>query len=199
MASQTHTGQQVFPAGVNTGYAAILGGLINIVIAFTGPTANVNEGLTIFWVGMIVQALATGLMLYGLYGLHRRYEDQYGRLGLGLAGLFGATLAWLTFSMLVTGIATVLEVSTSEGVLLDIEGSWFFVNLLAMPIASLYGIVLWRREVLAPENLVMAGTFPIGIAVLLVLLVVSDQIGLVFWVPLGLAWIALGYGMVRER
>lgn len=199
MQSQTHTGQQAFPAAFNPGYAAILGGLINIIIAFTGPTANVNEGLAIFWVGMFAQAIATGLMLYGLYGLHRRYEGQYGRPGFALAGLFGAALAWMTFSMLVTGVATVLGVSTTAGILSTIEGSWFGVNILAMPISSLYGIVLWRRGILAPENLVMAGTFPIGIAVLLALLAVSDQIGLVFWVPLGLAWIAVGYGMVRER
>lgn len=30
------------------GYAALLGGIINIIIAFTGPTANTNEGTTIF-------------------------------------------------------------------------------------------------------------------------------------------------------
>ena len=178
------------------GYAALLGGIINITIAFTGPTANTNEGTTIFWVGMFAQALATGLMLYGLYGLHRRYREQYGRVGLALAGLFGIVLAWLTAAMAITGAATLLGVADTVQA---IEGSWFFVNLVSMLIASLYGIALWRTDILRSTAIAMAATTPLGIALIVVLSATVGNIGLVFWVPLGVAFGVAGYAMVRDR
>ena len=179
-----------------SGYAAILGGIINIVIAFTGPTANTNEGTTIFWVGMFVQALTTGLMLYGLYGLHRRYSEQYGRIGLAVAGLFGLALAWMTGSMAITGTATLLGVADSVH---TIEGSWFFVNLLSRPIASVYGIVLWRTGILRVAAFAMTATAPLGIALILILDAAGEMVGLAFWIPLAVAFGVAGYAMVRDR
>jgi hypothetical protein len=175
--------------------AALTGGLINLVIAFTGPTANANAGTAVFWVGMFAQALATGLMLAGLYGLHRRYREQYGRVGLALAGLFGIALAWLTMAMAVTGTATLLGVGDTVHA---IEGSWFFVNLLGMLVASSYGIALWRTDIRRGPAITMTATTPLGVAIIVVLGATVGDIGLAFWLPLGLAWVAVGYGMVRD-
>lgn len=145
---------------------------------------------------MFAQALATGLMLYGIYGLHRRYHEQYGRVGLALASLFGIVLAWLTAAMVIAGTATLLGVADT---VIAIENSWFFINLLSMPITSLYGIALWQTDILRGAAIAMSATTPLGIAIPLVLNATVGNIGLAFWVPLGVAWDVTGYATVRDR
>lgn len=176
------------------GAAALLGGGINIGIAFTGTLSNSYEGTTIFWVTMFVQALATGLMLVGLYGLHTQYRGQYGRFGVGLAALFGVGRAWLTVAMVLQGFSEALELGLRTP-----EESWFAVNLLSMVLASLFGVVLWRNGVLGLGGIVMTATAPIAVVIIVVMATTVGDIGLAFWVPLGVAWIASGVAMLRDR
>lgn len=175
------------------GFAALAGGLLNLVIAFTGTLANSYQGTTAFWMTMFVQALATGLMLGGLYGLHRRYGDQYGRIGLALAALFGFGLAWLTAAMVLQGFSEALALDFSAP-----EQSWFFVNLVSMLLASLYGMVIWRNGILGVGGVTMAGTVFVAIGIIVALDALVGDIGLAFWVPLGLAWTVVGYEMLRN-
>lgn len=143
---------------------------------------------------MFIRALATGLMLGGLYGLHRRYGNQYGYLGLSLAALFGFGLAWLTGAMVVQGFSEAFALGFSAP-----EESWFFVNLVSMLLASLYGSVLWRNGILGIGGIVMAATVIIAIGIIVMLNALIGDIGLAFWAPLGLAWAAAGYAMLRDE
>lgn len=178
----------------NAGIAALVGGVLNIGLAFTPTSGNSYQGTAVFVATLFVQALATALMLGGLYGLHRRYRHQYGRLGFAFAVLFGIGLAWVSMVAAVTGVAELLGVSVST-----LEGTWFFVTLVDTLLASLYGVVLWRNGTLGSGGIVMAATIPIAVVLIVVLDALTGDVGVAFNLPLGIAWTAVGYVMVRDR
>lgn len=174
--------------------AALLGGSLNVAIAVVAvPRENAVDTI-VGWETMVAQALATALMFGGLWAVHRRYGGEYGLAGRIVAAVLGLGLAWLTLAMGTQGVVVLL------GLRFEAPGrTWFLVNLLSMVVATAYGLVLWRNGVLGWGGVAMAATLPFAVAILGIMALSVGELALAFWVPLGLAWVAVGVAMLRDR
>ena len=173
------------------GIAALLGGVLNVALVFVPNSVWVG---TVGTVITLTQALATGLMLVGLYGLHRRYASRYGRVGLVVVALFGLGLVWVTAALPVQMIVSAFDPTFHRA-----EETWFFVTILTTLVASLYGLILWWKGILGFGGIVMAASVPVGVVLVVALDALIGDVGIAFNLPLGFAWAAVGYAMVRDQ
>lgn len=191
----TQDGGSTFPLrDRHYGLAALGGGLINIGLGVIPTTGTVYDGTWVLVVTMYVQVLATTLMLVGLYGLHRWSGDRYGRVGRAIAGVYGFGLASVTAAAAILGIATMFDYSGST-----LQAIWLVMIVVTTLFASLYGVVLWRVDVLRPAVIVMIATVPMFLLSVIVLGVFFDDVGGAFTLPLGIAWVTVGYAMHRDH
>ncbi|WP_435334307.1 hypothetical protein [Haloarchaeobius sp. TZWWS8] len=176
-----------------TAIAAIVGGIL--VISFTiatvafGVETNTSEEARVG----ILYALGALLIVGGLYGVHETAKAAYGRLATGVAVLLGIGLVGMAVGLLVNFAFPSVgsEDATLGGTI------WFLSLVVTYLTASIYGVVLLRtRAVSRVGSALLALTVP-ALVVALVgaeMLVVAgiDVLGLLWFVPFGLAWVVLG-------
>lgn len=177
-------------------YTALVGGLLGLGLTVWPFGQNTYQGTGLFVLTLYLMALQAGLMFVGLYGLHRRYGEAYGRLGLVVAALFGFGLAWMAVAMGITALVATLsgDIASVEA----IEGSAWFVSILAMLVASVFGVLLRRNGVLGTAAVVMAATVPLFALLVVVLDALLGDVGAAFGLPLAVVWVVVGHRMLRD-
>jgi hypothetical protein len=181
-------------AGVAAMVAAIVHFVYTILLTqvFTvGPDGLFPTGTFAFRVDGIISVGILGLYLVALAGLHARERGSYGRLGLVLALVIGASYAvdmvlWGTMVALAT--TTIAGIEGGLGIALEVTG---FVGMLAL---LAYAVVLWRRTTVTRIGLAgLAAALPVGVPIAIALEPVASQSSWIVIVALIAAgWFAIG-------
>ncbi|MDQ0063004.1 hypothetical protein [Paenibacillus harenae] len=196
-----------------TGLAAMLAGILFIVIQPIHPPENLASVTTDAWA--IIHYLTIAMSLFGLLGISGIYFRQVKEAGwLGLAGFTLFSLFWLATTAFTFVEAFILPLLATdapefvEGYLGIFGGSASEVNLGALPAAAplagglyilgglLLGIASFRAGIL-PR--MAAGLLALGAVSTLAASLLPHPLDRFLAVPMGLALVWLGYSLWSER
>lgn len=206
---------QVTAAGLirMAGLFAIMGGLLFIVIQFIHPAEQISAVSSTSWV--VVACLTLAMSLFNLIGIIGVYTRQVAEAGwLGLVGFVVFSLFWLAsiaFSFIEAFILPLLTIKAPqfvEGFLGIFGGADSAVHLGVLPqlapIAGmlyllgglLLGMATLRARVLSCLASVLLA---FGAVVTLASAIIPHPFDRILAVPMGLAFVWLGYGLWAER
>ncbi|MFC6990941.1 hypothetical protein ACFQH3_03585 [Haladaptatus sp. GCM10025707] len=176
--------------------AAIVGGVLYALTYLENTIPAISPGGSLYWLLGLVAITAYGLIAVGLWAVHSRFSQQYGRVGTALVYLITLTLATMIVGSAMNVLAPTLVDPTQEGATLGgtIWGLAMFATLI---LATGYGIVLWRAGVSRLGAGLLVVNLPLFIGGLVALSALGTVIGidlawLAFGAPFGAAWVALG-------
>lgn len=174
------------------GAAILVGGLVYVGFPFLGTGQSSADGTLAYTVTGLVGAIAAALVLVGLYGLHARYGDEYGRFGLATTILSGLAFALVVVGMTTEAIASSFQPS------IDVGGTaWFLGTVAATLFASLSGLALWRSG-FGSAAIVLAATLPLALVVAVVGDALVGDVGASLTL-VSLTWAVVGFAMTRNR
>lgn len=206
---------QVTAAGLirMAGLFAIMGGLLFIVIQFIHPPEHISTVSSTSWV--VVACLTLAMSLFNLIGIIGVYTRQVAEAGwLGLVGFIVFSLFWLAsiaFSFIEAFILPLLTIEAPqfvEGFLGIFGGADSAVHLGVLPLLApiagmlyllggfLLGMATFRARVLSRLASVLLA---FGAVVTLASAIIPHPFDRILAVPMGLAFVWLGYGLWAER
>lgn len=174
------------------GIAAIVGGLALIPLSMVSDaTVGADEGMRFALFGLAVAALLLALAA-AVAGAYGKFAPEFGAVRKAVTALYALDLGLLGLVMGGYGLSVWTFESGPFGVVPDVLWVGMFI------LASLFGLALWRTSASRRTAVLFAALLPVIFGGLFLMqrfapaVAESNLSGLLFGIPMGLAFVSLG-------